>query len=235
MIKSGEGTFPTYALAFNLPLLGIVHFLLLLFRLGNVLLNVPRHPTLNRRAGIGFLDDPDGNTEGQMQFLAEIIGDNRGLGGGFRIARFPFAEQIALFFQRLMPVFAAGLVNSIVGQVDVGFHFRLVGIARGPAHVGLPSAEPDFADGDILNLDGFRADDFQRKAGAIGRRIQQDFPSASRIGLGRSRGSPRSLHGDFLTWIGPAPDSVCHLLLQNHVIAKKSWQAEAGLDRDNSG
>ena len=82
-----------------------------------VLLNLPRHPTLDRGSGIGLLNNPHRNAEFELERLAKIVGNGRGFGGGFRVARFPLGEPVAGFFQGFMPVLPLRFEDAIVGQV----------------------------------------------------------------------------------------------------------------------
>ena len=183
LIESRERFFPAFALTIQLPLCAFVHFGFLLLRLCDVLLHLPRHPSFNRRARVSLLNNPDGHIEGEVEFLAKVIRHDGSLSGGLWIAGLPLSHEISLLFQRLMPVFAAGFKDTEVRQVDIRLQLRLGGIARGPAHVGLPGAEPHFANCDILDLNGLRAGDFQRMPSPERRCIQEDLPPAVRIGL----------------------------------------------------
>ena len=125
-----------------------------------------------------------------------------------------------------MPVLAGGSENPVVGQVDVGFQFRLVGVPDAPTHVRLPGAEPDLTDGHILDRDRVLALDRKRVTGSESGGVEKQLPLSVGTGGRRGGGAPRCRHGDILSRTGPAPDCVFHLLLQNHVITEKAWQAD---------
>ena len=52
-----------------------------------------------------------------------------------------------------MPVFTLRFEDAETRQVDIGFVLCVKRITHRPAHVGLPSTQPDFADRNILELD----------------------------------------------------------------------------------
>ena len=83
-----------------------------------VLLNLPRHPALDRGSGVGLLNNPHRNAEFEMQRLTKIVGNRRRLRGGFWIARFPLGESVAGLLQGFMPMLPLGFEDAIIGHVS---------------------------------------------------------------------------------------------------------------------
>ena len=117
-----------------------------------ILLDVPRHPAFNWRAGVGPLDDTYRYLEFFMQFLSKIIGNCRSLGSGLSITSFPATQTIAVFRQWLVPMFTSRFKNAQMWQIDLTLFLRLEGISHRPPHIRLPHTQPDLPNSDILDL-----------------------------------------------------------------------------------
>lgn len=196
---------------------------------GVVLLDCPGHPAFDGGAGKGALDDADGNAEFLLKFLAEVVGDGRGFGGGFGIAAFPLGEAVTIFVEWFVPVFAGGTKEAEVGQIDVGLAFGFKGVADGPTHVGLAEGDPDFADGDVVDGDGVLARDGQGVAGAGRGGLKEELPFTLGVGGDGVPHAPTGLDGDVLAGGSEPPDGVAGLLLQDHVIAKEVGEPNFGV------
>lgn len=116
-----------------------------------------------------------------------------------------------------------------MGGIDLGF--GIVGGRHRPLHVGLSRADPDFADEDIVDDDGFTIpfdDELMRSTG--GQRRQPQTPGAVSADVGLSRHASQR-HCDRLLWRRPTPDHDRLRTLYHHVVGEQCRQAKVGVRR----
>ena len=110
----------------------------------------------------------------------------------------------------------------------------LLGIQTGSdahLHVGLPGAQPDFADEHVLKFNGVGAGNSQHVGPASGSLRQRHLPLSGGVGPGAGN-LITELHRDLLSGISPAPDRQRHVPLQYHVTAENRGQTNI---RQNHG
>ena len=143
-----------------------------------------------------------------------------------RPKRKPFSVEILL-----------GLLNADLRDGDqsnigeVGRHdlqIAIVGGSQVEAHVGLPRADPNFADEHIAERDAVLAFDGQGERRADFHRGEFDLPIAPGVG-GCGVALAGDGHGDLLIGISPAPDGVLLVALKDHVVAENIREADVGV------
>jgi len=86
-------------------------------------------------------------------------------------------------------------------------------------HVGLPAAEPDIADQDVVEFDRLMAFDGQGVGTACGRWLKLRLPTMVGAGDGGG-GFTGDFNGDVVAGLGPAPDGIGFVALEDHVIGE---------------
>ena len=151
-----------------------------------------------------------------MQLPAEEVADGRKAANGFGGAGLPFSFKIALRLLR------ADLGNRDVPNLRVVggefFQARIFGAVDAPLHVGLSGAKPNFADQNVLELEGVFSLDFERVRASGRERVQVNLPAAVRFGAG-GVALAGDAYGDYFALIRPAPDGVGLRSLQHHSVS----------------
>ena len=201
---------------------------------GNGLEAFRRGPGLDAGASPIRSDQADGRLDFLLEMTREVVAYGGEVRHGGRAAYLPAPGWHVVL--RGEAQFARNLDVTDQGVLPVGdFLLRIARAGHGPFHVGLPRAKPDLAHQDVFQLDLVGALDGQVASLGIGLHGGKiDPPLAVLAGLGRNGFSVKG-NGDFLAFVGPAPDGDGFALLENHMVAENRGQLDFGGGKEGGG
>jgi hypothetical protein len=174
-------------------------------------------PGFGGSAAGGVDDQTDGDVNLLLDLAREVVANGGDGARGLGRHHAPFARDDVDGVVGGLALDGEEANLGIVGGLD--FVVGIFGELERQAHVGLPAAEPDVANENVVQFYGLMAGDLD-DVGSAGRgRLDADLPAA--VGAGRAGcGVFCDLNADLVTGIGPAPDGVGLAALENHVVAE---------------
>ncbi len=185
--------------------------------------NIAGHPGLRGGSTPSVINQPNRYSKCLFQALPKVVTHCRKMRGYRGACVLPLALEI------ILRNLGANLWNRnhpdhrLIRERD--FQITTIAITQSPFHVGLPRAEPNLSDHDVLKTQAVVGLHFQhvRTTGRHGAEL--DFPTT--LGTGVSRVALAiDFDDDSLTGIRLAPYRIELVALQHHVVAKNIWHLD---------